>query len=72
MEGGENKKCLFEYQRQILQQIPHNIVFHKGYQRCADWRALNQSECGEKAGMPTTGKEYFDALGAEEPKYYWR
>ncbi len=72
MRGGANKESLFEWQQQVLRRLPVHIAIHDGYRRCSDWRPLTREECGNVEGMPTTGREYFEALGAAELKYYWR
>ena len=72
MRGGANKECLVEWQMRAVRQLPLEVTAHNGFRRCSDWRPLNQEEYGDKSGTPTSGREYFDAVGAEEPLYYWR
>jgi hypothetical protein len=72
MRGGANTASLFEWQRAVLLRLPPQVVDHEGYHRCPDWRPLTVEECGDTTGMPTTGRAYFEELGAEEPAYYWR
>jgi hypothetical protein len=72
MGGGANKESLSGFQQRILQRLPANVLFHEGYHRCSDWRPLTPKDCGESSRMPMTGQEYFDAIDAELPKYYWR
>jgi hypothetical protein len=48
------------------------VVVHEGFHRCTDWRPLTAEECRDTVRAPTTGMEYFNAVGAVAPKYYWR
>ncbi len=72
MRGGANKESLGEWQVRVVRQLPLNVSAHKGYHRCPDWRQLTQDEYRDKSGTPASGREYFDAVGAAEPLYYWR
>src|SRR5687768_11830094 len=72
MRGGANTESLLEWQRRAIRQLPLEVSTHGGYRRCSDWRLLTQEECSDTGGTPTCGREYFDAVGAEEPLYYWR
>lgn len=72
MRGGANKESLVEWQVRVLRQLRFGVTVHNGYRRCSDWRPLTQDECNETIRTPTSGREYFDAVGAEEPLYYWR
>lgn len=72
MRGGANKTSLFEWQQGLLDRLPPHVAGHGGYRRCPDWRPLTEAECRDTTGMPTDGRAYFAALGAEEPAYYWR
>jgi hypothetical protein len=69
LRGGANKESLFEWQQRLLQGLPLHVHIHDGYSRCLDWRPLTREECQDTGGTPTTGKEYFDALRVERPKY---
>lgn len=72
LRGGANKESLVEWQERVVRQLPLNMAAHKGYCRCLDWRPLTQAESSDTRRMPTNGREYFDAIDAEEPRYYWR
>ena len=72
MRGGANRESLFEWQEQLLRELPTDLAEHEGWGRCPDWRPLTMEECGDTTGMPTSGLTYFEAVGAEEPVYYWR
>lgn len=72
MRGGANKTSLFEWQQGLLDRLPPQVAEHGRYRRCPDWRPLTEAECRATTGMPTSGRAYFEALGAEEPAYYWR
>jgi len=72
MRGGANKKGLFEWQQQVIQRFPPAVAIHERYRRCPNWRPLTEEECRDTTGMPTSGRDYFDAAGATEPGYYWR
>jgi hypothetical protein len=72
MRGGANKDSLFEWQKQALERLPPDVVVHQGHDRCPDWRPLTAEECRDTGGMPTTARDYFDAVYTEEAKYYWR
>jgi hypothetical protein len=43
-----------------------------GYIRCPDWRPLTVEECRDRGGTPENGLAYFEAVGTDEPVYYWR
>jgi hypothetical protein len=72
MRGGANKECLWEWQRRILSRLPAHVLVHDDYHRCPDWRPLTPDECRDTSGTPKSGREYYEAVRAEEPKYYWR
>lgn len=72
MRGGANKESLFEWQQQIIQQIPPHVTIHEGYYRCGDWRPLSQDDCADCGRMPEIGLEYFEAAADDSPGYYWR
>jgi hypothetical protein len=72
MQGGANTASLHEQQRALLRRLPPHVAEHDGYCRCPEWRPLTEEECRDTTGMPTSGRAYFEALGAHEPAYYWR
>ncbi len=72
LRGRANKESLVRWQVRVVRQLPVGVTAHNGYRRCSDWRPLTPEECSDTTGTPTSGREYFDALGAEEPLYYWR
>jgi hypothetical protein len=72
MRGGANGDSLFEHQQKWIKALPLSVKEAKGYRRDEWWRPLTPAECREMEGMPQSGREYFDRIDAEEPKYYWR
>jgi len=72
MRGGANMESLHEFQEHFLRSSPLHETVPGHYRQCPDWRPLTEKECRETAGTPETGREYFDASGAEKPEYYWR
>jgi hypothetical protein len=70
MRSGANTESLHEFQQHFLRSSPLHETVHGQYSRCPDWRPLTEQECRETAGTPETGREYFEASGAEEPEYY--
>lgn len=72
MAGGANGESLFVHQRRVLKTLPLSLVETKGYRRNEEWRPLKPAECQDMEAMPRSGREYFDSIDTEEPKYYWR
>ena len=72
MRGGANGESLFEYQQKVLKTWPPFVKESGGYRRDEQWRPLTPDDCLDAEGMPRSGREYFDSIDAEEPKYYWR
>lgn len=70
MAGGANGYSLWQEQQRILRHYPVAITEAIGYLRDPQWRPLTPSECVDETA-PKTGREYFDALGAEPATYYW-
>ena len=72
MRGGANGGSLFEYQQQILKEVPVEVREHEGYIRCRDWRPLDKADLESSVGAPETGLEYFHAAAEDSPpSYYW-
>lgn len=72
MRGGANGESLFEHQQRWLKSLPPPAQEAEGYRRDERWRPLMPSECQDSGEMPQGGREYFDGIDAERPKYYWR
>lgn len=72
MGGGANKRCLAEQQSENLKSLPLTMTAHQQYRRDPSWRPVTRAECENTQGMPTSGREYFDAAGAVTPEYYWK
>jgi hypothetical protein len=72
MWAGANKASLFGGQQRVLQRFPPSVLTHGGYELCPDWRPLTVEQCGDTGGTPQSGLAYFEAVGGEEPVYYWR
>ncbi|MCH7725978.1 MAG: hydrolase [Planctomycetes bacterium] len=72
LAGGANAQSLCEWQKRMLKQIPADMTEHNGFHRCPDWRPLTEEDCRAIEGTPTSGRQYFDALGDEQVSYYWR
>ena len=72
MGGGANGDSLFEHQQRWLKSLPLSVMEAKGYRRDKQWRPLTLAECQDVEAMPESGREYFDSIDIEEPKYYWR
>ena len=72
MRGGANCDSLFEHQQKWLPALPPSVKDTKGYRRDKQWRPLTPTECQDSEVMPQSGREYFDSIEAEEPRYYWR
>ncbi|MBD2461474.1 hypothetical protein H6G89_10475 [Oscillatoria sp. FACHB-1407] len=72
MRGGANGENLFEYQQEVLKNLPLSVKEAKGYRRDEQWCPITLDNCQNAEGMPQSGCEYFDSIDAEEPKYYWR
>jgi len=67
---GANRHSLWQEQELILQRYPTTVREAKGYERDPKWRPLKPEEL-VTAGVPQTGREYFDAMGDDPPAYYW-
>jgi hypothetical protein len=72
MRGSANGESLFEYQQEVLKTLPLSVEEAKGYRRDERWRPLTPDDCQDVGEIPQGGREYFDSIDAEEPKYYWR
>src|SRR2546421_7067431 len=72
LQGGANKECLYEWQQRLLSRLPLETREHMGFRRVPDWRPLKAGEGAPSTAIPRTGRDYFDAIGTEEPRYYWR
>lgn len=72
MRGGANGGSLFEYQQEILSEVPFEVKEHNGYTRSPDWRPLRPEDCVIKADAPNSGLEYFFSAAEESPDYYWK
>jgi len=71
MKGGANQESLVDYQQQVLQLIPLSRTQHNGYSRHPAWRPWEPDDGQKEQPAPSTGKEYFEALGEEILPYYW-
>ncbi len=70
---GANKVSLFEQQKQVLPKLPLSTKTHQSFTRTADWRPLTENDFqGHTDLPPSTSGEYFQAIGAVKPRYYWR
>ena len=72
LQGGANKESLYDWQHELLSRFPVEKQEHLGFRRASDWRPLRNAECAQSIAIPRTGREYFEAVGAEKPRYYWR
>ena len=72
MRGGANGGSLFEYQQQILEEVPAEVREHGGYIRSSDWHPLRPEDCAVNANSPNSGLGYFLAATEESPPYYWK
>lgn len=69
---GANGVSLFEYQRTVAPaRLAANAERVRGLRRAAGWRPLRDDEARTDAGAPTSGREYFEAVGGDAPRYYW-
>jgi hypothetical protein len=71
MRGGANQDCLYERQQEVISRILISVQHTDGYDRDPTWRPLNRDECRSDSGIPRTGLDYFHAIDATEPRYYW-
>ena len=71
MKGGANGGSLFEYQEDILKEIPIKVKEHRGFTRCAKWHPLTESDLKAEDNFPRTGIDYFPAVLEDSPVYYW-
>jgi cysteine-rich CPCC protein len=71
LAGGANKVSLYESQLKILRAVPLQVTIHMGYRRDPTWRPLRADEAVPPPEQPKTGREYFDAIPYDRPKYYW-
>jgi hypothetical protein len=72
LKGGANKGSLYEEQVEILKMIPETITDFNGIQRDDEWRALHSDECTAPSKPHKTGMDYFNLIGDEQFKYYWK
>jgi hypothetical protein len=72
MRGGANGGSLFEYQQQILKEIPAEVKEHGGYIRSPDWFPLRPEDCVVNADAPHSGLGYFLSATEDAPPYYWK
>jgi len=70
LTGGANRYSLWQEQQRLLKRYPLTVRETKGIERDPRWRPLKPEEI-DTQGIPQTGREYFDSLGAEPPSYYW-
>ena len=69
---GANHTSLFDYQRRTaLRLAPLGIDTFRGFRRLSAWRPLRPDEAIRRDDEPATGRAYFDALGDDDPAYYW-
>ncbi len=71
MRGGANGGSLFDYQQEILKEIPIEVREHSGYVRDSDWYPLRLEDFVEDKSTPNSGLSYFTAATEKAPTYYW-
>ena len=69
---GANANGLMGYQKRVMERIPVDIPVIKGFERDSEWRPLRPEEATGLFETGEPGKTYFDELGGETPKYYWK
>jgi hypothetical protein len=69
---GPNDGSLCEEQAKILKKIPVIIKVYKGFKRDDEWRQLHFDECITLSKPHETGMDYFNLIGEEKFKYYWK
>lgn len=62
MRGGANRDSLFEYQSQVLRDVPLAVTSVNGYTRDPGWRPLRDDDA------PLGG----DAAASSSDDYYWK
>ena len=72
MQGGANSESLCEAQSKILKKYLLAVQEVNAIKRDPQWRPLTNEEAVTSKDIPTTGREYFEAVATEEPSYYWR
>jgi len=72
MRGGANGGSLFEYQQQILKEVPAEVNEHQGCVRSQDWHPLRPEDCVTDANAPRSGLGYFLSATEDSPPYYWK
>ncbi len=72
MRGGANGGSLFDYQQEILKEIPAEIMEHNGYLRDSSWHPLRHKDFVEDKNTPNSGLSYFMAATEDAPIYYWK
>ena len=71
MKGGANGGSLFEYQEEILKEVPADIRLYEGYERDKNWRPLKKEELLAPPNNSGTGVAYFNEAISAESTYYW-
>ncbi len=71
MRGGANGGSLFDYQQEIIKEIPIEVSEHAGYFRASSWYPLRSEEFVEDKSNPNSGLSYFTAATEDAPNYYW-
>lgn len=70
--GGANGTCLYEWQIKTVAGIPLDVREKSGFTRDQAWRPLTENEARSREEIPKTGFDYFQAIDADMPDYYWR
>jgi hypothetical protein len=72
LDLGPNDGSLCEEQDRILKSIPVTIKDFNGFSRDEKWRPLHSDECIKPSKPYKNGMDYFNLIGEEQYKYYWK
>ncbi|MEZ5427781.1 MAG: CPCC family cysteine-rich protein [Pyrinomonadaceae bacterium] len=72
MTGGANGGSLFDYQQDIIKEIPIEVKENSGYVRDSDWYPLRPEDYKENENIPKSGLGYFLEAAKDAPVYYWK
>ncbi|WP_139367991.1 CPCC family cysteine-rich protein [Priestia abyssalis] len=72
LDLGPNDGSLCEGQAKILRTIPITIKDYEDFSRDDEWRPLHSDECIKPSKPHKTGMDYFNLIGEEQFKYYWK
>lgn len=72
MRGGANGGSLFDYQQEIIKEIPIEVKETSEYIRDSAWYPLRSEDYTEDENIPNSGLGYFLAATEDAPNYYWK